>query len=448
MMGRMKKREQLVSFVAVIALAAALPGVLKLANSTMRLLVGAEGRLSAVAVETNRVLGPMPAPWRALAQGGDKLTTFLDNTNTEVTALQPAYIRIDHIYDQFDVVSGTPGNLQFNWTKLDATVKKITDTGAMPFFSLSYMPAALASGDTTSVPKSWTDWQLLVQKTIEHYSGDLKLANVYYEVWNEPDLFGKWTMGGKKDYKLLYLHSAIGAKNAANVQPFKFGGPATTGLYKNWLSDFFPYVLQNNLRLDFFSWHRYTTDMASYAKDVDDIDAWLDTQPYFAHVEKIVTEFGPSSKSGGENNTKLGAAHMVAVMRQLLFKIKYGFTFAIAGDWSIINTPRHMALTLLSRLGDQRLAISGEGSWVQAIGAKKGNVYQVLLTNYDPKKTHSEVVPVTFMNLSTNQFTLRKTALDGTSSSEQVSTSAAILQREVPMTPNSVVLLELEPKTN
>lgn len=444
----MKSREQVVSFVAVIALAVVLPGILRLANSTMRLLVGAEGRLAAVSVETNRVLGPLSSPWQALAQGGDQLGTFLDGNTQKVGTLRPKYIRIDHIYDQFDVVGRDGNGITYNWTKLDELVKKIVETGAVPFFSLSYMPVELSSDDVTAPPKEWNEWATLVQKTIEHYSGEMGLVNVYYEVWNEPDLFGKWTMGGKKDYRTLYLHSSLGAARAAGVKPFKLGGPGTTGLYKAWMDGFFPYVLQNKLRLDFFSWHRYDMNMDVYTKDVDDVNMWLESQPYFANVEKIVSEFGPSSERGGENNTKTGAAHLVAVMRQLLFKIQYGFTFSVAGDWGILGTPRETALTMLNKLGDQRLAISGEGSWVQAIGAKNGNVYQVLLTNYDPKGAHSEVVPVTFMNLSTNQFTLRKTFLVGGTSTETVATTSAILQREIPMTPNSVVLVELEPKTN
>ena len=78
----------------------------------------------------------------------------------------------------------------------------------------------------------------MVQRTIEHYSGEKGIANVYYEVWNEPDLFGKWTMGGNKDYKKLYLYASRGAQAARVSQTFKFGGPATTGLYKNWLDQF------------------------------------------------------------------------------------------------------------------------------------------------------------------------------------------------------------------
>ena len=153
-----------------------------------RLLVGAEGRLAAITVETDHVLGPMPAPWRALAQGGDELTTFLDKTSGQVAGIKTAYIRIDHIYDGFDVVK--PG-LQFDWSRLDTLVDKIRAAGATPFLSLSYMPLPISKSDIVDEPKDWNEWALVVQRTIEHFSGDKSIPNMYYEVWNEPDLFGK-----------------------------------------------------------------------------------------------------------------------------------------------------------------------------------------------------------------------------------------------------------------
>jgi len=443
----MKNREQTISFIGVIILAAVLPGVLKLANGMVRYFVGAEGRLAAIAVETDHVLGPLPEVWKGLAQGGENLTSFLNNNETKVAAIEPRYIRIDHIYDQFGVVSRQGQSLVFNWSTLDKVVQQILATGAKPFFSLSYMPPELAvGGDVTAEPKNWTEWSLLVQKTIEHYSGEMAIEGVYYEVWNEPDLFGKWKIGGKKDYRTLYMYASQGAGKAAGVKDFKLGGPGTTGLYKNWVNNFLPYIQQNKLRMDFYSWHRYDLNIEQYTTDVQDVDRWLEGHPYFNHVEKVVTEMGPDSTAGGSNTTTMGAAHLVAVSRELMYKIKMGMSFSVTGGWGILDTPRHQAFQLLSVLGDQRLGVTGEGSWVRAIGAKSGNTFQVILTNFDPEGKHSEVVPVTFLNLKDRSFLLRQTYLGESTREQEVATSEAILQRQISMTPNSVVLLELAPK--
>ena len=441
-------KQKTISFIGVVLMAILLPSVLKLANSTVRLWAGAEGRLAAIAVETNHVLGPLPKPWLALAQGGENLQGFLDNKTKRVGAMKPEYIRIDHVFDQFDVVYKDGETIKYNWAKLDKVLLQIKETGATPFISLSYMPEVLATTDIISEPKDWNQWANLVKDTIEHISGTLDFEDVYYEVWNEPDLFGGWKMGGKKDYRTLYLYSARGAVAAKNVNNFKLGGPGTTGLYKNWMDQFFPYILQNNLRFDFFSWHRYDLDIAKYNQDVAQVDAWLEKHPYFTNVEKIVTEFGPKSDAGGANDTKMGAAHLVAVMRELTYKIKYGFTFSVDGAWGVLDKPREQALLMLTRLGDKRLGVSGEGSWVRAIGAQKDNVYQVLVANYDPRGTHFEDVPITFVNLKERDFIIREKFLGGGGRNVEVATTEAILQHTLPMTPNSVILVELEPKKN
>ena len=442
-----KKEDNWWSMAGGGGLALVLPVLLRGVNYLQRWMAGAEGRLAAINVDVERPIGPLPQPWRALAQGGENLKTFMDGNSEKIRELGPQYIRIDHIYDGFNVVAAENNNLKFNWTELDALVDKITAAGATPFFSLSYMPSAIASGDEVSEPKDWNLWADVVQKTIEHYSGERGLTGVYYEVWNEPDLFGKWTMGGRKDYKKLYSYAAAGARDAQNTQPFKLGGPATTGLYRNWLDKFFPFILDNNLRLDFFSWHRYDPDTNKYAQDVTNVDRWLDSHPYFANVEKIVSEMGPQSQAGGINDTSQGAVYVIAGQRELMYKAKLGFNFAVNGSWGILGKPRGEALKMLGTLGAQRLSVSGEGTWVRAIGAMKDGTYQILVANYDPKGAHSEVVPVSFMNLKNNNFILKQTFLAGTSRQEEVATTAAIWQKQVAMTPNSAVLLELTPVT-
>ncbi len=446
-MEEAKKRDQWWSFAGVIILALILPGFLKLANSITRYFTGAEGRLAAVTVDIGRPLGQLPAPWEALAQGSDNLKGFTDGINDQLTAVKPEYIRIDHIYDAFNVVGrDSNGGLTFNWADLDNTIKKITATGAMPFLSLSYMPTAISSGDNLAPPKNWNEWAGVVQKTVEHVSGDLALNNVYYEVWNEPDLFGKWTMGGSKDYRTLYRYAVSGAIKAQRVKPFKIGGPATTGLYKSWIDNFFPFILSNHLRLDFFSWHRYDLNLAQYEDDINNVDNWLESQPYFANVEKIISEMGPNSEMGKENDTQVGAAHMVATARTLMFNVKYGFNFAISGYWGMVGKPRFKALNMLASLGKNRLSLTGEGSWVRAIGATDNKKYQVLLVNYDPKGSHRENVPVSFVGLTQKNYNLTTSMLDGGKYSADMATTASFLQTIVPMEANSVAMVELTPK--
>ncbi len=147
-----------------------------------------------IVVKTDQITGVLPDFWQALAQGGEEADPFTLSPVLEKTAqLSPKYIRIDHIYDFYQVVErGEDGSLSFSFAKLDILVNDILKTGAKPFFSLSYMPPVLAKdGQVTGFPLDLREWQLLVKETIEHYSGrdNFNLTDVYYEVCNEPEYF-------------------------------------------------------------------------------------------------------------------------------------------------------------------------------------------------------------------------------------------------------------------
>ena len=95
---------------------------------------------------------------------------------------------------------------------------------------------------------------------------------------------------------------------------------------------------------------------------------------------------------------------------------------------------------------NEKVPVIGSGTWVYATVAKKGNTIQVTLVNNDPKGTPNELVPVNFLGLEAGNFEYRKTFTGLPTTMEKVSTDAGIIQKLVPMMPNSVAILELEAK--
>src|SRR3989337_1232714 len=124
-----------------------------------------------IVVDVLKTSGPFPDRWKALAQGGEESgVRMLEPVIPQIAELYPRFIRIDHIYDFYDVVSRDhTGSLIFNFDKLDLTVCDIYHAGAKPFFSLGYMPPTMSEdGSLIDKPKNWNDWTFLVQKTVEH----------------------------------------------------------------------------------------------------------------------------------------------------------------------------------------------------------------------------------------------------------------------------------------
>lgn len=422
----------------------------------------ASGEPANIKVAADKIIGPMPRPWRNLAQGGEDHAWRIGALTPQVKALRPTYIRIDHIYDFYDIVGGAPGNLTFNFAKLDLVIDDILAVGAKPYIALSYMPPVISSGDIVAPPKNYSDWQLVIQKTVEHISGTRGIRDVYYEVWNEPDLFGGWKYYGDRNYITLYDYAVRGAGNARGVQPYKIGGPGITALYKNWFKALADHATKTGTRLDFFSWHRYNHDIDQYRTDMTEARTWLKGYPNLeGTLELHITEWGHDSENDPGYDTNYGAAHTVAGAIEMVGIVERAFVFEIQdgkdpngqakwGRWGLFThndhgataKPRYHGLRLLDKIGNQRVQLLGKGSWTKGLAAKDdaGNI-QVVLSNFDKAGKHSENVPITVTGIPTGSYTITKEFHTGLVQSGVVATSESQLQTTVSLAPNTVVLV-------
>jgi len=440
---------------------------LDLGSKVSRLFSEATGKKAEIVVEADKEIGPVPRLWNNFSQGGESHDSMLTAAIKPMQALSPGSVRLDHIYDFYDVVKKEDGRLKFNWTKLDREVEAILKMGAKPFLALSYMPPALGS-DVTGKPDSWDQWQEVVKTTIEHYSGknNKNIDKVYYEVWNEPDLFGNWKTAGDKNYLEMYRQTAMAANKAANVQSFKLGGPATTGMYRNWIEAMFKMVNEENLRFDFVSWHRYSLSSEQYKKDVEELSSLLETYPRLALKEKIVSEWGLDAENNPGYDDNLGAAHTLASVLEMIGSVSKAFSFEIKDglspenktfwgrfgmisheDTGLVLKPRYQAYRWLNGLGETRLYLSGEGSWVKAVAAKKADELQIFLVNYDPANSHQEAVPVVIKNLRSGSYEVIKENFNGQTQKTRVKINSGTWAGQVIMPANEMVKLTVRPTT-
>lgn len=459
------KKKEIFSLVILLLLLFVLFLSLDLVQKIQFYLSQALGRPADIVVDVSTNQGPITPIWQALAQGGEEKDPF-DKIIKETTALKPKYIRLDHIYDFYDVVRKENGQVICDWTKLDKTVDQILEAGALPFFSLSYMPPAIAKdGQILNPPVEWADWSTVVRETVQHYSGRQRrnLKNIVYEVWNEPDLFGNWKIGRGKDYRLLYQYAIIGTNQAKDTQPFRIGGPATTAPYRAWTDRFLDYVKANRLRIDFYSWHRYSLRPEDFLDDINQIDSWLFKNAGF-NLEKYLTEWSSVSENSPYHDTNFNAAHLVATVRQLLQRVDLAFTFEIKdgpspegkkywGRWGLLThekagpvekKPKYYALQLLNRITGDRISLEGEGTWVTGFAAKESNKVKMILVNFDKDGYHFEKFPLTINNLANGTYTYEETFLTGVKKSLNITITDNRFKKELSLTSNNVVVIELE----
>jgi hypothetical protein len=428
-------------------------------------LSNASGEPANIQIDPTVSFGPLTHPWKNLAQGGEMSNWTLEPIKAKVAALEPEYIRIDHIYSFYDIVQERDGKIAYDFTKLDVVVDGILSTGAKPYISLSYMPVQLSDdGTITGKPKDYNQWQDLVRATVQHYSGTKGINNVVYEVWNEPDLFGGWKTYGDKNYLELYTYAHRGQAQVSGAKPYQFGGPGITALYRNWFVNLVEHAEKNNLRLDFFSWHRYNTDLEVFRADIQEARSWRNEYPQHSGLQFHVTEFGHDSKNHPGYDTNYSAAHTVASLIEFSEGVDKAFPFEIEdgkdpagqerwGRWGLLThrdfgnniKPRYQALRLLNRLEGEQVQLLGKGSWVKAIATRNGPAIEVMLANYDAFGSHGETVPMLFQNVGAGSFTLELTELNGNTRKMPLVSEGNDLATEVVMGPNSVVYARLVP---
>ena len=467
-MQRLSKR-QILTLVVLFFLLLVLPLAVYLVRQQQIIRKKAAVLPPNIIVDTQNILGPLPRFWSGLAQGGEEEKPNLDDLKEELKALTPSYIRLDHIFDFYNIVyRKRDQSLGFNFKTLDQRIQDILKTGATPFICLSYMPSLLSSGNEIDLPVVWEAWQLLVQKTVEHISGKdgLNLKNVYYEVWNEPDLFGRFSIGGRKDYRLLYFWSVTGAQKAENVNQFKIGGPATTYLNPNFIPGFLDYVAYSNVRLDFVSWHVYSFNEEQIVQDSQVLSGWLNRYPSLLGVGKIVSEWGIEAAKSFRHAQNVSAAYTAATIAKTAGTVDLALAFEIKDNpndfgsgWGIfthesagkIPKPRYFALWLAKFLKSLRLALFGEGSYVKAIATKDPDeTISLLLANYSPFYFPSDTaVPVTFNRLYNGIYKLKTSILNEegeieTPDPKTFTITNGVLTDSVFLPKNTVALLQLE----
>ncbi len=155
-------------------------------------------------------------------------------------------------------------------------IKKISDSGGVVILDLFGTPSGLGKVlDKNSSVHNLEAYKELVKDTIRKLSCEKKY-NIWYEVWNAPDL-EDFFLGEKAEYFNLYRIIAEAVKELR--QEFKIniplGGPSTSSWFANigpnnnilfpersLIYELIKYCSNHKLPLDFISWHAYSSDPA------------------------------------------------------------------------------------------------------------------------------------------------------------------------------------------
>jgi len=309
--------------------------------------------------------------------------------------------------------------LLYSFFNADQIMDFLLSIGIRPFVELSFMPATLASGDTTvfryeanvTPPKDYGQWATLIGKLTAHWVERYGLTEVrewFFEVWNEPNLKAFWT-GTQDDYFTLYRATVEAIKG---IDPLlKVGGPATA---KNeWISEFLDFCHHSNVSVDFITTHHYPTD--AFGKIGADTVTQLEHAPREIMRDDAArvrgrarglpvyyTEWNVSSNPRDplhdEPFTAAFASKIVMEASGLvagysfwtfsdIFSENYFPSIPFQGGFGLLNIhgiakPVYRAFELLHHVGTELLGVEGSHETVNAWVVRKQNEATILLTNH------------------------------------------------------------------
>ncbi|MDO8661617.1 MAG: hypothetical protein Q7K98_00115 [Candidatus Omnitrophota bacterium] len=193
----------------------------------------------------------------------------------------------------------------------ESVIKSINDAGGTVILNIFGTPVGMGKVlDKKSSPLNLAAFKDLIKRTMQDLSCEKKY-NIWYEVWNAPDL-ENFFLGRDPDYLNLYrtvsesakeleakykIHLPVGAPSASSW----FGGiggntiltPEESLTYR-----LIKFCYQNHLNLDFISWHGFSTDPKAekentiYDKNVISlVRDWLSYFNFDKNIPFVVSEW-------------------------------------------------------------------------------------------------------------------------------------------------------------
>ncbi|TDB55909.1 GH39 family glycosyl hydrolase [Photorhabdus luminescens] len=269
------------------------------------------------------------------------------------------------------------------------------------------------------IPEDFDIYAILVSTLVNRYA--LNYARIglprkitYWQIWNEPDLFFFWNSNDPKKYYELYAKIARIIKA---VDPSAKVGSAGIAFVdraqEDYLDGFLRYCRDNNVPLDFFSWHGYveTGDPQNIIDLGNKVQKGLHTYG-FTNTESFCTEWNSCPIGTKNTYTKVQGIKNAAYIASTFIYMQYikadrayyyrgdGLSFGLFNNQpnpknpSVKNFCTYSAQSfyLFAKMFETPYILSGNrdfstGLTVLATENAEGNKINILAANYQVDKS-------------------------------------------------------------
>jgi hypothetical protein len=201
-------------------------------------------------------------------------------------------VDISGIFPDFDKDAYDESSYDFTIT--DKFLNNIRSCGSDIFYRLGQSIEHWVKKYGSNPPKDFKKWAVICEHIIRHYNEGWCNGffwNIkYWEIWCEPDNMPACWTGNMREFYDLYEITAKHIKN--KIPNVLVGGPgfAEWSIANGTLEKFIKYMSENDVPLDFLSWHTYSRDIEEYTSRALIVRELLDKYGYI-DSQSILDEF-------------------------------------------------------------------------------------------------------------------------------------------------------------
>ncbi|EQB97867.1 GH39 family glycosyl hydrolase [Photorhabdus temperata] len=269
-------------------------------------------------------------------------------------------------------------------------------------------------GGGHEIPQDFDIYATLVGTLVNRYALnyakiDLPRKITYWQVWNEPDLSIFWNSDDPKKYYELYEKVARIIKSVdPSVKVGSAGIVFVNNALESYVDGFLRYCKDNDVPLDFFSWHGYveTGDPQNILDVGNTVQQSLKTYG-FTDAESFCTEWNSCPIGTKNTYTKVQGIKNAAYIASTFIYMQYmkidrayyyrgdGLSFGLFNDQSSPKNPHiknfctysAQSFSLFARMFETPYILSGNkdfstGLTVLATENESGNKINILAANY------------------------------------------------------------------
>ncbi|MBC9889387.1 MAG: cellulase family glycosylhydrolase [Opitutae bacterium] len=333
-----------------------------------------------------------------------------------------------------------PAEGEYNWTNLDEKVEAYLVGGRKLILAFSYVPRWLWSDPDDPAlnertipgqfeffdhirignalpPANYEKWEELIYQTVKHLNVD-KQYGVIFEAWNEPNAAWFWR-GTMEESLRLYEHTARAVKRAdPNTMiggPTLAGGPtqrkhSPSGQASGyeWMETFIKYCAENEVPVDFISWHYYEYYARKYDRAVsftDQIQSVRDLirkYPAIGNPKLVIDEWGYDWNDSRDEEIKalIDSPYNSAWAAQSLFEmvtsgVDMAAYCASVGDSPDAPNPTFAVFEMFNRLGSVRLktSIENRNSKIGALASGEESKISILVWDFEENTEAADSSP-------------------------------------------------------